>query len=201
MANMFKRKKWMLNEHVDLDLDVSVDFYRSQFCLLQLTSATNMHVCLQDVSGMSLSMLAAAGGQDDILRLLIKKGARVNGRQKNGTTALMHAAEKVMLGKIEMENSFMLTWICMWEHTMNYAGTFHCTNSVINGQLCCLITAMDTKCLGFFLFSWNLFSLIPPMCRRPCFPQRISWQQLPFCSRRVHVSMLRLSVGKLHWWR
>lgn len=53
------------------------------------------HVCLQDVSGMSLSMLAAAGGQDDILRLLIKKGARVNGRQKNGTTALMHAAEKV----------------------------------------------------------------------------------------------------------
>lgn len=52
-------------------------------------------VCLQDVSGMSLSMLAAAGGQDDILRLLIKKGVRVNGRQKNGTTALMHAAEKV----------------------------------------------------------------------------------------------------------
>lgn len=44
---------------------------------------------------MSLSMLAAAGGQDDILRLLIKKGVRVNGRQKNGTTALMHAAEKV----------------------------------------------------------------------------------------------------------
>lgn len=46
---------------------------------------------------MSLSMLAAAGGQDDILRLLIKKGVRVNGRQKNGTTALMHAAEKVTL--------------------------------------------------------------------------------------------------------
>lgn len=44
---------------------------------------------------MSLSMLAAAGGHDDILRLLIRKGARVNSRQKNGTTALMHAAEKV----------------------------------------------------------------------------------------------------------
>lgn len=52
--------------------------------------------CLpQDSSGMSLSMLAAAGGQDDILRLLIKKGVKGNGRQKNGTTALMHAAEKV----------------------------------------------------------------------------------------------------------
>ncbi|TNN60916.1 M-phase phosphoprotein 8 [Liparis tanakae] len=51
----------------------------------------------KDVSGMSLSMLAAAGGQDDILRLLIRKGVRVNGRQKNGTTALMHAAEKNFL--------------------------------------------------------------------------------------------------------
>ena len=44
---------------------------------------------------MSLMMLAAAGGHDDILRLLIKKGVKVNGRQKNGSTALMHAAEKV----------------------------------------------------------------------------------------------------------
>lgn len=46
---------------------------------------------------MSLSMLAAAGGQDDILRLLIKRGVKVNGRQRNGTTALMHAAEKVII--------------------------------------------------------------------------------------------------------
>lgn len=44
---------------------------------------------------MSLTLLAAAGGQDDILRLLIKKGVKVNARQKTGTTALMHAAEKV----------------------------------------------------------------------------------------------------------
>lgn len=44
---------------------------------------------------MTLVMLAAAGGQDDLLRLLLKKGAKVNGRQKNGTTALIHAAEKV----------------------------------------------------------------------------------------------------------
>lgn len=44
---------------------------------------------------MTLVMLAAAGGQDDLLRLPIRKGAKVNGRQKNGTTALIHAAEKV----------------------------------------------------------------------------------------------------------
>lgn len=50
---------------------------------------------MKDSSGMTLVMLAAAGGQDDLLRLLIRKGAKVNGRQKNGTTALIHAAEKV----------------------------------------------------------------------------------------------------------
>lgn len=50
---------------------------------------------LQDSSGMTLVMLAAAGGHDDLLRVLIRKGAKVNGRQKNGTTALIHAAEKV----------------------------------------------------------------------------------------------------------
>lgn len=44
---------------------------------------------------MTLVMLAAAGGHDDLLRVLIRKGAKVNGRQKNGTTALIHAAEKV----------------------------------------------------------------------------------------------------------
>lgn len=46
---------------------------------------------------MTLVMLAAAGGQDDLLRLLIGKGARVNGRQRNGATALIHAAEKNFL--------------------------------------------------------------------------------------------------------
>ncbi|XP_042541378.1 M-phase phosphoprotein 8 isoform X2 [Dipodomys spectabilis] len=51
----------------------------------------------EDSSGMTLVMLAAAGGQDDLLRLLITKGAKVNGQQKNGTTALIHAAEKNFL--------------------------------------------------------------------------------------------------------
>ncbi|XP_029314359.1 M-phase phosphoprotein 8 isoform X4 [Cottoperca gobio] len=64
---------------------------------LALNSKEEYNLDQEDVSGMSLSMLAAAGGQDDILRLLIKKGVKVNGRQKNGTTALMHAAEKNFL--------------------------------------------------------------------------------------------------------
>ncbi|XP_024919341.1 M-phase phosphoprotein 8 isoform X7 [Cynoglossus semilaevis] len=64
---------------------------------LALNSKEDYNLDQEDVSGMSLAMLAAAGGQDDILRLLIKKGVRMNGRQKNGTTALMHAAEKNFL--------------------------------------------------------------------------------------------------------
>ncbi|XP_033002170.1 M-phase phosphoprotein 8 isoform X2 [Lacerta agilis] len=48
----------------------------------------------EDASGMTLVMLAAAGGHDDIIRFLIRKGAKVNCQQKNGTTALILAAEK-----------------------------------------------------------------------------------------------------------
>ncbi|XP_017326057.1 M-phase phosphoprotein 8 isoform X1 [Ictalurus punctatus] len=62
-----------------------------------LSSKEDYNLDQEDSSGMSLSMLAAAGGQDDILRLLIKRGVKVNGRQRNGTTALMHAAEKNFL--------------------------------------------------------------------------------------------------------
>ncbi|XP_069495205.1 M-phase phosphoprotein 8 isoform X2 [Ambystoma mexicanum] len=51
----------------------------------------------EDSSGMTLVMFAAAGGHDDILRLLVKKGSKINSRQKNGTTALIHAAEKNFL--------------------------------------------------------------------------------------------------------
>uniref|UniRef100_A0A8C6UEI6 M-phase phosphoprotein 8 n=1 Tax=Neogobius melanostomus TaxID=47308 RepID=A0A8C6UEI6_9GOBI len=61
---------------------------------LALNSKEDYNLDQEDGSGMTLSMLAAAGGQDDILRLLIRKGVRINRRQKNGTTALMHAAEK-----------------------------------------------------------------------------------------------------------
>ncbi|XP_045423664.1 M-phase phosphoprotein 8 [Lemur catta] len=62
-----------------------------------LNSNEEYNLDQEDASGMTLVMLAAAGGQDDLLRLLITKGAKVNGRQKNGTTALIHAAEKNFL--------------------------------------------------------------------------------------------------------
>ncbi|XP_067889790.1 M-phase phosphoprotein 8 isoform X2 [Heterodontus francisci] len=61
---------------------------------LALNSGQEYNLDQEDPSGMNLVMFAAAGGQDDILRLLIKKGAKISSRQKNGTTALMHAAEK-----------------------------------------------------------------------------------------------------------
>ncbi|XP_052047320.1 M-phase phosphoprotein 8 isoform X1 [Apodemus sylvaticus] len=62
-----------------------------------LNSNEEYNLDQEDSTGMTLVMLAAAGGQDDLLRLLITKGAKVNGRQKNGTTALIHAAEKNFL--------------------------------------------------------------------------------------------------------
>ncbi|XP_068185625.1 M-phase phosphoprotein 8 isoform X3 [Antennarius striatus] len=79
------------------DLRDAVKFGDYMAVKLALNSKEDYNLDQEDVSGMSLSMLAAAGGQDDILRLLIRKGVKVNGRQKNGTTALMHAAEKNFL--------------------------------------------------------------------------------------------------------
>ncbi|XP_056417681.1 M-phase phosphoprotein 8 [Hyla sarda] len=59
-----------------------------------LNSKEEYNLDQEDASGMTLVMMAAAAGQDDILRLLIKKGAKINARQRNGTTALIHATEK-----------------------------------------------------------------------------------------------------------
>ncbi|XP_033929967.1 M-phase phosphoprotein 8 [Melopsittacus undulatus] len=64
---------------------------------MALSSNEEYNLDQEDPSGMTLVMLAAAGGHDDLLRVLIRKGAKVNGRQKNGTTALIHAAEKNFL--------------------------------------------------------------------------------------------------------
>ncbi|KAL8191010.1 UNVERIFIED_CONTAM: hypothetical protein K2H54_066661, partial [Gekko kuhli] len=61
---------------------------------MALNSSEEYNLDQEDSSGMTLVMLAAAGGHDDILRLLIRKGAKVNCKQKSGTTALIHAAEK-----------------------------------------------------------------------------------------------------------
>ncbi|XP_069825902.1 M-phase phosphoprotein 8 [Dendropsophus ebraccatus] len=59
-----------------------------------LNSKEEYNLDQEDASGMTLVMMAAAAGQDDMLRLLIKKGAKINARQRNGTTALIHATEK-----------------------------------------------------------------------------------------------------------
>ncbi|NXL92058.1 MPP8 phase, partial [Alectura lathami] len=64
---------------------------------MALSSNEEYDLDQEDSSGMTLVMLAAAGGHDDLLRILIRKGAKVNSRQKNGTTALIHAAEKNFL--------------------------------------------------------------------------------------------------------
>ncbi|KAJ7426532.1 M-phase phosphoprotein 8 [Willisornis vidua] len=64
---------------------------------MALSSNVEYNLDQEDSSGMTLVMLAAAGGHDDLLRILIRKGAKVNRRQKNGTTALIHAAEKNFL--------------------------------------------------------------------------------------------------------
>ncbi|XP_034265767.1 M-phase phosphoprotein 8 isoform X1 [Pantherophis guttatus] len=61
---------------------------------MALNSNEEYNLDQEDSSGMTLVMLASASGHDDILRLLIRKGAKVNCKQKNGTTALIHAAEK-----------------------------------------------------------------------------------------------------------
>ncbi|XP_050189905.1 M-phase phosphoprotein 8 [Myiozetetes cayanensis] len=64
---------------------------------MALSSNEKYNLDQEDASGMTLVMLAAAGGHDDLLRILIRKGAKVNGKQKNGTTALIHAVEKNFL--------------------------------------------------------------------------------------------------------
>ncbi|KAG8452903.1 hypothetical protein GDO86_004633 [Hymenochirus boettgeri] len=67
-----------------------------------LNSKEEYNLEQEDSSGMTLVMMAAAAGQDDLLRLLIKKGAKINARQKNGTTALIHAAEKNYLTTVAL---------------------------------------------------------------------------------------------------
>ncbi|XP_053312424.1 M-phase phosphoprotein 8 [Spea bombifrons] len=67
-----------------------------------LNSSEEYNLDQEDSSGMTLAMMAAAAGQDDLLRLLIKKGAKVNAKQKNGTTALIHAAEKNYLTTVAL---------------------------------------------------------------------------------------------------
>ena len=51
---------------------------------------------VDSVSGMTLLMLAAASGQDGVVRLLLRRGAKLNtGQRGNAMTSLMHASEQV----------------------------------------------------------------------------------------------------------
>lgn len=53
-------------------------------------------VAIDTASGMTLLMWAATSGQDEIVRLLLRRGAGVNTVQKRtAMTALLHAAEQV----------------------------------------------------------------------------------------------------------
>lgn len=51
---------------------------------------------IDTASGMTLLMWAATYGQDEVVKLLIRRGAGVNTEEKrNSMTALIHAAEQV----------------------------------------------------------------------------------------------------------
>jgi len=54
---------------------------------------------IDTASGMTLLMWAATYGQDEIVKLLLRRGAGVNytDQKRNAITALMHAAEQVFL--------------------------------------------------------------------------------------------------------
>ena len=53
---------------------------------------------IDTASGMTLLTWAATAGQDEIVKLLLRRGAGVNNDQKRHVmTALMHAAEQVSL--------------------------------------------------------------------------------------------------------
>lgn len=59
------------------------------------------NVAIDTASGMTLLMWAATSGQDEIVRLLLRRGAGVNTVQKRtAMTALMHAAEQVYANDI-----------------------------------------------------------------------------------------------------
>lgn len=54
-------------------------------------------VAIDTASGMTLLMWAATSGQDEVVRLLLRRGAGVNAVQKTtAMTALLHAAQQVL---------------------------------------------------------------------------------------------------------
>ena len=65
---------------------------------------------IDTASGMSLLMWAATYGQDDIVKLLLRRGAGVNytDQKRNAVTALMQAAEQVILLERKAHITFLV---------------------------------------------------------------------------------------------
>lgn len=78
-------------------------------------------VAIDTASGMTLLMWAATSGQDDIVRLLLRRGAGVNTVQKRtAMTALMHAAEQVSINVASPDHTIRFSK----QRTKNAANVF-----------------------------------------------------------------------------
>ncbi|KAI5785365.1 ankyrin repeat-containing domain protein, partial [Pyronema domesticum] len=67
----------------------------------QLIAAEVIDIELKDVYGKTPLFYAAQDGQEDVVRLLLEKGACTNSRDNRGRTPLLHAVGKFVLNCVE----------------------------------------------------------------------------------------------------